>query len=34
MARKLAATVTRYLDELEKFAASTLSDGEPTGQAA
>jgi hypothetical protein len=34
LARKLAATVTRYVTELEKFAASTPSDGEPTGQAA
>jgi hypothetical protein len=34
MARKLAATVTRYAAELEKFAASTASDGEPTGRAA
>jgi hypothetical protein len=34
LARKLAATVTRYLAELEKFAASTAPAGEPTGQAA
>ena len=34
IARKLADTVTRYLAELENFAASTASEGEPTGQAA
>ena len=34
LARKLADTVTRYLAELEKFAASTATAGEPAGRAA
>jgi len=34
LARKLAATVTRYLAELENFAASTAGTSEPAGQAA
>ena len=31
LARKLAATVTRYMAELEKFAASTAGDGRAKG---
>ena len=34
LARKLADTVTRYMAELEKFAASTATADEPAGRAA